>query len=182
MCRSRSRMPRVLGICPMAFISMGGRAKGLPRTCSAGNRRGGKFSILASPSAAALACVSWHAIERPALRWKDADLSGLRQRIGLAAVIAYSSAAIFFGIGFKLFGFGCLLPTALALTGGQILFWADKAGLTARLWFGSRNLAATAEQVGPSSASLVAPARGKTSMKNLRAWSRPEKREPRWLR
>ena len=114
--------------------------------------------LLALPSAAALACLSWHAVERPALRWKDADLSGLRQRIGLAAVIAYSSAAIFFGIGFKLFGFGCLLPAALALIGGQTLFWVDKAGLTARLWFGSRNLAATAEGVRPSSASSVAPA------------------------
>jgi hypothetical protein len=95
--------------------------------------------LLAMPSAAALACLSWHVIERPALRWKDANLCGLRQRIGLAAVIAYSSAAILFGIGIKLFGFACLLPAALALSGGQILYWAGRVRLTAQFRFGSRN-------------------------------------------
>lgn len=75
---------------------------------------------LALPSAAALAWISWHAVEHPMLRWKDADLSGLRQRIGAAAVLIYAASAIVFGIG-EWFLVVCLLPAALALAGGQII-------------------------------------------------------------
>jgi len=91
--------------------------------------------VLALPSAAVLAWLSWHAVERQALRWKDADLSGLRQRIGAVAMIAYSSTAILLGIRFKIFGQGCVLPAALALGGGQILSWARTGWPAVRSWF-----------------------------------------------
>jgi peptidoglycan/LPS O-acetylase OafA/YrhL len=90
---------------------------------------------LALPSAALLAWVSWHAVERPMLRWKDADLSGLRQRIGAGAVLVYAATAIVFGIG-ETFPFLCLLPAALALAGAQVLGWGEPwlKRLTASSW------------------------------------------------
>jgi peptidoglycan/LPS O-acetylase OafA/YrhL len=90
--------------------------------------------VLALPSAALLAWLSWHAVERRALRWKDAGLSDLRQRIGAAAIITYCAAAVILGIRFKIFGKGCVLPVSLALVGGQILFWARVRWPAAGQW------------------------------------------------
>jgi len=75
---------------------------------------------LAFPSAAAMALVSWHAVERPMLKLKDVPLSGMWPRLGMAAILLFSASAIVFGISGEFIGL-CLLPAALALTGRQAL-------------------------------------------------------------
>jgi peptidoglycan/LPS O-acetylase OafA/YrhL len=79
--------------------------------------------VVALPSAAMLACLSWHVVERPTLRWKDAQLSGFGRRVGANLVLAYGATTVLFGLG-KIFVIACLLPAALAMAGGQILIWA----------------------------------------------------------
>jgi peptidoglycan/LPS O-acetylase OafA/YrhL len=88
---------------------------------------------LALPSAAALAWISWHAVERPMLRWKDTRLSGLPQRVGVGTALVYAASAIIFGIG-KMFLFASVLPAALALAGGQIVAWVQPGLRTLRVW------------------------------------------------
>jgi peptidoglycan/LPS O-acetylase OafA/YrhL len=73
--------------------------------------------LVALPMAATLAWLSWHAVERPALRWKDVPIEGVRRRSGAAASLAYGAIALVFGIG-KIFGLGAILPAALAMAGG----------------------------------------------------------------
>jgi peptidoglycan/LPS O-acetylase OafA/YrhL len=135
--------------------------------------------VLALPSAALLAWLSWHAVERRALRWKNADLSGLRQRIGAVAMVAYSSTAILVGIRFKIFSQGCVLPAALALGGVQILSWARAGWPKARSWFWFGNLPGTQGEAGheirlhggsagqPDSAAVVAVKSGYSEAREM---------------
>ena len=85
-----------------------------------GEPRWWQIFTLALPMAAILAWLSWHAVERPTLRWKNVQLIGLQQRAGVAATLCFAATATVFFLP-KIFAVGSLLPAVLAVIGAGIL-------------------------------------------------------------
>jgi peptidoglycan/LPS O-acetylase OafA/YrhL len=82
-----------------------------------------QVSALALPMAALFAWLSWHGVERPMLRLKDAQLLDWWPRLRAVTFLAYAAVASVFGIGI-IFVSGCVLPTVLALAGTAMITWA----------------------------------------------------------